>query len=164
MQCSICRGYDYRGRFCRTCGNDKDNAAHTGAPGIASLIAAYEALSYPRFDGNAAIPHFVQCLQYESSFPPVVRLVALFEYAMSFTRRPDYATLSKSLSDEELMEFIAVLHKAKGVYLGLPADIKQASVVREYESLIPGNLNEAVRIVRTRGLDVSRSLALHLRR
>lgn len=157
MQCSTCGGYEYRGRFCRTCGNDKDNPAHAGAPGMASLITAYEALSYPLCDGNAAIPHFVQSLKYEASLPPVVRLVALFEYAMSFTKRPDYATLSKSLSDEELTQFVATLQQAKAVYVGLPAEIKQSSVVSEYEFLIPGNLNEGVRIMRTRGLDVSRS-------
>src|ERR1044071_8140401 len=100
MECSICKGYDFRGLYCRTCGNDRNNPADPSAPGIASLISAYNAVSYPRVDGHAAIPQFRQALKDGDALPPVVRLVAWFEYAMSFTKREDYSTLSRTLSTE----------------------------------------------------------------
>jgi hypothetical protein len=145
MECSICNGNDFRGLFCRTCGNDRRNPAEPSAPGIASLISAYDVV-----DGHAAVPRFREALKDEDALPPAVRLVAWFEYAMSFTRRDDYLTLSKSLSTEELEEFIAALEKAEEVLTGLPTEIKQESVVREYDRLIPGNLNEARRILQRR--------------
>ena len=152
MECTICHQNDWRGRYCRTCGNDRNNPAELSAPGITSLISAYQAICYPRSDGYAAIPLFRQAFRYEDSIPPVVRMVAWFEYAMSFTKRSDYLTLSKSLSTDELGEFIAAIEKVEEIYDSLSEEIKQESFVREYDSLIPGNLNEARRIMQSRSI------------
>src|ERR1700752_1279333 len=110
-KCSICNYYIRpREKYCREDGNEADNQVNSTDDGINYLVNAYRVIDATQKDPTGrdyeeSRRWFERALQYEDSFPPVLRMVSWFQYAMRIVQMIGGGPLYRVGSDE-LGEFI----------------------------------------------------------
>jgi hypothetical protein len=153
MNCSIC-GYGLAEKYCRTCGNHYSHQADPNAPGMRPLVNAYRIVDPASKDPTSSDyaesrRSFEQALQYQASFPPVLRMVAWFEYAMRMVQVVGGGPLYK-LATDDLHRFTQALQEAQQIYSTLPEETQRLIRARDdYENMIRSNLSEARRVLQS---------------
>ncbi len=155
-KCSICNHYiQPRNKYCREDGNEAENQVNSTDDGISYLVNAYRVVDAAQkdptgMDYEESRRWFERALQYEESFPPVLRMVSWFQYAMRIVQMVGGGPLNRVGSDD-LEEFIRALEHARKILNSLPDDIKRTIQVGDpYDYMIRSNLNEAHRVLEAR--------------
>jgi hypothetical protein len=155
VKCSVCNSYFRQRDYCREDGNQAANPVNPTDDGINYLVHAYRVVDATHKDPTGSDYEesrrwFERALQYEESFPPVLRMVSWFQYAMRIVQMVGGGPLRKVESDD-LQEFVRALELAQQILNTLSAEIKRTIQVNDpYDHMIRSNLNEARKVLNGR--------------
>lgn len=147
MECSVCKNRS-RHNYCDMCGNNTHDQVDPTSPGVEHLARAYNSLMEP--DNQQALTHFQRALRFTEQLPRHLLMVAYFEYGLTVVRAAGGGPL-KRLSTDQLVEMSEALRQAQLIYQTLPEGIKAEFRHKDYAGSISFNLDEAKRVLESRG-------------